>query len=339
MSFPTNSINTSAAADRSGGVPITAIHPDIIRTHILNRLDGATLASTSCASSQFLALCGDDQLWRDLCNATWPSTTDPRVLRAISAFPPLTAHRSFYSDSFPSTQHQHLKEARLSETPELISAVDIYCDDQLIYSKVLETETISNWFLSFPFSLELLDPKEMVRTPLKFEGEDGVCTALAEENLRVSWILIDPNNKRAVNVASHKAVDSRLHWLNGDIQLRYSTVSAIANGELVQCAVVVTCGRKEGGELQVKEVKMQVEDLEGRTLSGRDSLKILQAAMEGPRRRIDCKREKEIYELFLRKKVQYREKEQRRETGLDMICVFIGLSIFFAIWIFFLKIK
>ncbi|XP_075521999.1 F-box protein At2g27310 [Primulina tabacum] len=335
MSFSTNSTTTSAAADPSGGDPITAIHPDIIQTHILNRLDGATLASTSCASSQFLALCRDDQLWRDICNSTWPSTTDPRVLRAISAFP--SAHRSFYSDSFPSTtHHQHPKQPCLSETSELISAVDIYCDDQLIYSKVLETETVSNWFLSFPLSLELLDAKEMVPTPLKFEGENGACTSRAEEHLRVSWILIDPNNKRAVNVASHKAVYSRMHWSNGDIQLRYATVAAVATGELVQCAVVVTCGGKEGGELHVKEVKMQVEDMEGRTLSGRDSLEILQAAMEGPRRRIECKREKDIYELFSRKKVQYREKEQRRETGLDMICIVIGLSIFFAIWIFFL---
>lgn len=331
MSLSTNSTTTSADADRGGDDPITAIHPDIIQTHILNRLDGATLVSTSCASSQFLAICGDDKLWRDICNSTWPSTTDPRVLRAISAFP--SAHRSFYSDSFPSTHHQHPKEARLSETPELISAVDIYCDDQLIYSKVLETETVSNWFLSFPLSLELLDPKEMVPTPLKVD-EDGACTSFVEEHLRVSWILIDPNNKRAVNVASHKAVDSRPHWSNGDIKLRYATVAAVATGELVQCAVVVTCGGKDGGELHVKEVKMQVEDMEGRTLSGRDSLEILRAAMEGPRRRIDRKREKDMYELFLREKVQYREKERRRETGLDMICIVIGLSIFFAICIF-----
>ncbi|XP_073134390.1 F-box protein At2g27310-like [Henckelia pumila] len=326
MSFCRNSsTTTSAAADGGGGDPITAIHPDIIQTHILNRLDGATLASTSCASSQFLALCGDDQLWRNICNSTWPSTTHPRVLRAISAFP--SAHRSFYSDAFPSTHHPHPKEARLSETPELISAVDIYCHDRLIYSKVLETETVSNWFSSFPLSLELLDPKEMVPTPLKFED------AAAEEQLRVSWILIDPNNKRAVNVASHKAVESRMHWLNGDVQLRYATVSA---GGLAQCAVVVTCGGKEGGELHVKEVKMQVEDMEGKTLSGKDSLEILQAAMEGPRRRIDSKREKQVYESFLRKKVKFREDEQRWEKGLDMICILVGLSIFFAIWIFFL---
>lgn len=218
----------------------------------------------------------------------------------------------------------------------MISAVDIYCNDQLIYSKVLETETLSNWFLSFPLSLELLDPKEMVPTPLKFEAEDCACTTIAKEHLRVSWILIDPNNKRAVNVASHKAVDSRMHWSNGDIQLRYATVAAVATEELVQCAVVVTCGGKEGGELHVKEVKMQIEDVEGRILCGRDSLEILQAAMEGPRRRIDCKREKDIYELFSRKKVQYREKEQRKETGLDMICIVIGLSIFFGILMFFL---
>ncbi|KZV46696.1 F-box protein-like [Dorcoceras hygrometricum] len=330
MFFGKNSTNVSTAA--AGGDTITAIHPDIIGTHILRRLDGATLASTSCASSQLLSLCSDDQLWRSICNSTWPSTTDTRVLRAISAFP--SGHRSFYSDSFPSAHHELPRETRSVQKSELISAVDIYFEDRLIYSKVLETETVSNWFLSFPLSLELLDPKEIVPTTLKIEEDSGDCASLAAQHLKLSWILIDPNNGRAVNVASRTAVESRRNWSDGDIQLRFATVVASATRELVQCAVLVNCGGKDGGELHLKEVKMQVEDMEGRTLSGRDSFGILQAAMEGRRRRIDCKREKDIYESFLKKKVQYKEKQQMRERGLDMICIVIGLSIFFSIWIF-----
>ncbi|XP_073138779.1 F-box protein At2g27310-like [Henckelia pumila] len=155
---------------------------DIIQTHILNRLDGATLASASCASSQFRALCSDDQLWRNICNSTWPSTTHPRVVSAISAFP--SAHRSFYLDSFPSMHHQ------LPETT---------------------TQIGGDWFLDHKLFLHLLDPTETVPVPLQIHhGINGM--SLLKKHLRVSWIMIDPNNKRALNVASQKAVSLIWQW-------------------------------------------------------------------------------------------------------------------------------
>lgn len=321
----------------AGATFITAIHPDIIQSHILNRLDGPTLAATTCASAQFLSLCSEDILWREICNATWPSTTDPIVRAAISAFP--SAHRSFYSDSFPSACCHSLgrrprQPARAPETHGLISAVDIFYDDKLIYSRVKVTETVSGWFLSSPFRVDVVEPKEIVVAPLKFDGEDGTCMELAKEKLRVSWILIDPYKKRAVNIASVAAVEARRHWLTEDIQLRYATVVDGGDGELVQCAVVVTCGGKEGGELQVREISMQVEDMEGKILTGLDSLGILDAAMEGRREKSDVKMQREVYEMFLRMKIQSRERKQKRERSLDMVCIAVGVAIFLAIWTF-----
>ncbi|KAL0369509.1 UNVERIFIED_CONTAM: F-box protein [Sesamum angustifolium] len=334
-----SSTTSASAADQGGGTTttiITAIHPDIIQSHILNRLDGPTLASTTCASAQLLSLCNDDCLWKDICNSTWPSTTDTRVPPAISAFP--SAHRSFYSDAFPALRHhqatRETHQQRLPDTVELISAVDIYYEDKIIYSKVLVTETLSAWFLNTPFRLELLDPKETVPTPLK--SDDGTVMARAEDCLRVSWILIDPVKRRAVNLASRKAVEVRRHWLTDDIQVRYATVMGDGGGGLVQCAVVVTCGGKEdGGEVRVREVSMYVEEMEGKIVGGMESVEILGAAMEGQRRRSDGEKEKEIYEMFLRVKAGCRERKQR-EKGLDMVCISAGILIFFAIWIFFM---
>ncbi|KAL0418341.1 UNVERIFIED_CONTAM: F-box protein [Sesamum radiatum] len=163
-----------------------------------------------------------------ICNSAWPSTTHPTVRRAIDAFP--SGHRSFYSDSFPAVRcrgpSEKARQVRVPGTSEFISAVDIYCDEKLVYSKVLVTETLSGWFLSSPFRIDLLEPKETVPTPLKYDGEEGACMELAEDRIRVSWILIDPTKKRAVNVASLKAVEARRHWLTEDIQLRYATVMA-----------------------------------------------------------------------------------------------------------------
>ncbi|PIN25207.1 hypothetical protein CDL12_02044 [Handroanthus impetiginosus] len=286
-------------------------------------------------SLELLSLCTEDQLWREICNSTWPSTTYPSVRAAISAFP--SGHRSFYSDSFPAAGGHQSKKAhqvRVPDTSELISAVDIYFDDKLIYSKVLVTETLSGWFLSSPFRIDLLGQKETVPTPMKFDGE---CMELAEERLRVSWILINPSKKRAVKVTSQKAVEARRHWLTEDIQLRYATVVDGGGGEQVQCGVVVTCGGKEGGELQVGEVSMQVEDMEGKILTGLDSLVTLEEAMEGQRCKSDTKTDREIYEMFLTKKIHFRERKQSRERSLDMVCVATGVSIFLAIWVFFLS--
>lgn len=339
---------TAAAAEvtttyQGGGTSITAIHPDVIRTHILNRLDGPTLASTTCASTQFKYLCTEDNLWRDICNSTWPSTAHPSVMDAITSFP--SGHRSFYSDSFPTLHHHGLlhrhsskesQEQRLLQTPELISAVDIYYAGKLVYSKVLKTETGSLWFLSSPLRIDLLDLKETVPVPVTLEGEEDTCMENLEEHLTVSWIVIDPVSKRAVNVASSKAVETRRNWLTDEIQLRYYTVIAGAEeGELVQFGVVVTCGGKEGAELDLKEVSMQVEDMEGKIQTGMDSLVILLEAMEGKRSKSNIRVEKERFHLLQKKRIECRVRKQRRERNLDIVYISTGVAFFCSLWAYF----
>lgn len=207
--------------------------------------------------------------------------------------------------------------------------MDIYYDEKLIYSKVMVTETLSGWFLCSPFRLDLLDPKETV--PVKFDVEEGDCRTLLEQRMRVSWILIDPKRKRAANVASMTSVETRRHWLTEDIQLRFAIVMPACGGDLVQCGVVVTCGGKEGGDLQVREVTLQVEDMEGKVLNGSDILGILHEAMDGERKKSNRDIERESYEKFLKMKIQCRERNQRRERSLDMMCIATGVTIFFAL--------
>lgn len=343
------SISSSpTTADHCGGAAaISAVHPDIIQTHILTRLDGPTLASASCASSDLHDLCSEENLWKQICNASWPSTADPSVQQVISMFP--SGHRSFYSDSFPTILHQQLQQLshrrrrgpklnKLSaaETPELISAVDIHYGDQLLYSKVVATEALSGWFMCSPFRIDLLDPKEVVPTPVKFDGEEGECMKSVEENMRLSWIVIDPSKKRAVNLSSMRPVDVRRHWLTGEIQVKYATVMAGAGGcgEFVNCKVMVSCGAKEGGDLQVREVSLQVEDMEGKIIRGKDCLAILQEAMDGKRRKGEVGEGKRIYEMFLEVRREWKVRKQNSERRLDMVCIATGVSIFMAFWIF-----
>ncbi|KAK9999646.1 hypothetical protein SO802_019249 [Lithocarpus litseifolius] len=332
---------TTVDHDHRGGTAISDVHQDVIKSHILTRLDGATLASASCASSHLHALSTEEQLWREICFSTWPSVDDPRVRHVISSFP--GGYRSFFSDSFPLLHHRSPPKQQHHNRPflaEIISAVDVHYKESLILSKVQENETKSNWFLCSPFRFDLLEQKESVQTQIRHVGENQAWLDHLEENLKLSWILIDPTRNRAVNISSRSPVLVQRHWLTGDVQLRYSTVVSGGedSSELVQCAVVVTCEGKVGGAMHVREVSMQVEDLEGKHLNGKDSLVIFQGAMESGKRQKERKagEGKERFEEFLKMKGERKERKQRRERALDMACIATGLTIFVAFWSFLL---
>ncbi|XP_052184665.1 F-box protein At3g44326-like [Diospyros lotus] len=329
-------MDSDSSATTGGGVgtAISAVHVDIIQTHILTRLDGPTLASACCASSQLHILSQDENLWRDVCNQTWPSTSDPLLRHLISTFP--AGHRSFFSDSFSTLHHRHRSQTKRQLPPppppsELISAIDIHYQDHIILSRIHRTETVTGWFLCSPFRLDLLEPKETVPTPIKLDG------ANLEDNLTLSWVMIDPTQNRAANFSSRRPVSVNRHWLTGDIEVRYSVVLAGGRkGELVVCEAVVTCcgNSKEGGELQVKDVSFLMEDMEGKNLRGQQSLVILQEAVRsGERRKGKRGEERERRGEFLRMKRERRERNLRRERTMDMACIAAGVVIFLA-WVF-----
>lgn len=196
-------------------------------------------------------------------------------------------------------------------------------------------EIQSEWFLCSPYRVDFLDPKESVQTPIRHVvGENMTWLKHLEKNLTLSWIIIDPTRKRAVNLSSRSPVSVQRHWLSGDIQVKYATVMAPeSTRELVQCVVVVTLGGNEGREMHVKEVSMQVENMDGKYFNGRDSLVILENAIEmGNRKKGKGNEAKKRYEEFLEMKKDRLDREMKREKVLDLACVAIGVSLFFAFW-------
>ncbi|XP_038905521.1 probable F-box protein At2g36090 [Benincasa hispida] len=339
----------SSAAGDGATTSISDIHPDILRTHILTRLDGPTLAAAACTSSEFHRLTSEPSLWADICHSTWPSTATQRLDALISEFP--DGPRSFFIDSFPRLSYHSetstssapspatyiRRRRRLHLPPELISAVDIYYRGEMIFSKVVETETVSGWFRCSPFRIDMLDPKDVIPTPIKFPiGGGNACRELGED-LTLSWIMIDAAGRRAMNMSSYRAVSVQRHWLSGEVQVQFATVLGGERGtaaEWVKCGIAVTCGGWEGGNLQVREVNLEVEDMDGTFLDGKDSLVILERAMEGKMGR----RGKKIkLEEFLEKKNERKERKVRREGTLDMMCLAFGFFGFatLCLWFFF----
>ncbi|KAK7404856.1 hypothetical protein VNO78_05866 [Psophocarpus tetragonolobus] len=331
---PTMMLDTTSTPSDEDTSSLTTLHPDIIHAHILTRLDGPTLASTASVSSLLHRLCTQEDLWSQICTATWPSLQEPTARYLISTIP--NAHRSIFSDAFPSLRHSSLQTHRPTPPPEeLFSAVDIYYQGKPVFSRVKRTQTQNNWFLTSPLWLDALEPNELIPMRVKFARKDEEWLKQVEENLSVSWIIVDPTGKRAANVSSRRAVVARRHWLTREVEVLYAVEMAGERGratERVQCVVKVTCCGKVGGELHVKEVNLVMEDSEGRHVSGKESVSILQKAMVcGERERVDHARDKERFQNFTCLKKENTKRRFQRERARDLLST---LFAFFALLFF-----
>ncbi|KAG9147977.1 hypothetical protein Leryth_003559 [Lithospermum erythrorhizon] len=320
----------------------TTLHPDIIQSHILNKLDGTSLASTSCVSTELNNLINAENLWKNCCSNQWPSSLDPLVQ------PHITNHRFFFSDASSSVHNLHLGHPVgdvlcSSQSPKmknLISAVDIFYEDKLIFSRVIATESSASWLSCSPFKIDILEPKEVFPTSVKITGDDRNCMAEMEKSLKLSWILIDGDSNRALNVSSMCPVSVCRHWLTGDIKVKYATVvpdrrNRDGGEALMQCGVVVSC--KEGEEMHVKEVSLLVEDDEGLVLYGNEGLEIVQEVIKGERSVKNSNEERKRYEKFDKLKSDLSEMKERKEHRLDTIVVFSGVSVFLSLCMLFLS--
>ncbi|CAH8384288.1 unnamed protein product [Eruca vesicaria subsp. sativa] len=300
---------------------ISTVHQDIIETHILTRLDGPTLASVSCASTHLHKLASNELLWSKINSSTWPSTA------TISDH-----HRSFFSDVYSVLDTPGSVSDPHRPLPELISAVDLHYRGKLILSRVVKTETTTEWFRSSPLRIDLVDEKDSVETPIKRgRWTEDTCRDL-EEELTLSWIVIDPVGKRAANLSSHRAVSVERSWLSGEVEAKFATVVGS-----VECVItVVTCGEEV---MHVREVSLEVEEVEGTRLNGKDSLVILRSVMEGKRgngrrREVEAKRR---HEEFMEKRREVKEKKLRVDLVFDILCVVFGVLGFgtlvgFCLW-------
>lgn len=170
--------------------------PNDVLTHVLSLLDGPTLTSLSCASSRLYSLSSDPSIWRHLCLSMWPSLNHPHVLSL-----PIP-HRSFIADAypFPATRLPPCAISTDCLPKQLISAVDIQHNGQSIFSRVMETDTSSTWFLAMPLRFDALERKAVIPETLPQEE------VISPDELTLSWIIIDPSRCRSVNLSSRLPV-------------------------------------------------------------------------------------------------------------------------------------
>ncbi|KAG8089031.1 hypothetical protein GUJ93_ZPchr0011g28373 [Zizania palustris] len=274
---------------------------------VLSRLDGASLAAVGCASSSFHGLAADEETWRGLCLALWPSVRD--VLGCGG-----DGYRALFADAFPFPEACPAPRVPASGAlplpARLVSAVDLQHEGVCIMSRVVETDTSSAWFLGSPFRVDAL-VQEGFSAP----------SLITPSELALSWILIDPMSGRAVNASSRRPVAVDRKWLTGETVTRFTVV--LGN---VALDAAVTCDDRYG---HVREVSLCVEDGDGGGVNGHDGLTVVTAAMANTRQGKGAEAAaRHRYEVFVQGKRARKEWKARREGIVDLCCSGIGAAAF-----------
>jgi hypothetical protein len=228
------------------------LDPDIMYTHILSRLDGTTLTALSLVSSELRHLiCNNtEDLWRNICTSTWPSLLlDPIVDSTISTFP--GGYRSFFSDAaFPSLHHHKYPHCSSPSTIDLIHVVDVFVKGKPLYSRV-----ILERYNKIPKFDVKSDDSNLGHIHFRVKAESS---EYLQENLRLSWVVIDPTRKRAANLfcSSVKPLSVRplSYHYNYDVVYGMEMVGERTT-EMINFEVTVPCFFK-GDWFQVRGVNV-----------------------------------------------------------------------------------
>ncbi|XP_031263798.1 F-box protein At2g27310-like [Pistacia vera] len=243
---------------------------------------------------------------------------------------------------------------------DFVSVVDIRYKDKPVCSKVLwgipNANGFNGWFYNCPFRIDLLtfatrdDDSDSEVTlsvsdglppisSMEKERKDGKLWKELCDGLRLSWIVVNKKIKQAANLSSWSPLGGQRHWpTDKDFVIRFGSVlpaKDILPCQVVECILIMkfrvirTEGEGVQTTLKLTELSMQLEDMEGAHVNGRNSLLILKEALS-------CCRSKNYSEVLeschLYSKVQseFKEEKMRNESRLDRLCILSGIAAFIS---------
>ncbi|KAI4365654.1 hypothetical protein MLD38_021620 [Melastoma candidum] len=252
-----------------------------------------------------------------------------------------------------------IDELESTSPSDFVSLVDIRFRDQPICSKVLwgvpNTNGSNLWFYSCPFRVDLLNYSaseedrdfhqgrgitlsESNGLPsilsMETERKDGKLWQELRDGIRLSWIIVNRKEKQAANFSSWIPLGGQRHWpTDKDFVIRFGSILPardVLPCQVAECVLVMKFKlTREGSStaLRLKELSMQLEDMEGAHVNGRNSLSILKEALS-------CRRSRNYGEVLescrLYSKVQSELKEEklRNENRIDRLCILSGIAAF-----------
>ncbi|KAF6144745.1 hypothetical protein GIB67_017764 [Kingdonia uniflora] len=245
---------------------------------------------------------------------------------------------------------------------DFISIVDVRYKDKVIYSKVLwgipDSDGFNGWFYNCPFRIDLLsysdrddNHDEVILSvadglpaiaSIERERKDGKLWKELRDGIRLSWIVVNKKVKQSANVASWIPLGGQRHWpTDKDFLIRFGSIlpaKDILPCKVVECIIVMKFRVIQTGEggvgqtgLKLTELSMQLEDMGGAHVNGRNSLLVLKEALS-------CCRSKNYSEaleschLYSKVQNELKEEKMRNESRLDRLCIISGIAAFFTFW-------
>lgn len=233
---------------------------------------------------------------------------------------------------------------------DFVSIIDIRYKDRTMCSKILwgipnANNGFNGWFRSCPFQIDLLahEPSDEIVLSLsdglpsirsiEMERKDGKLFEDIRDGIRLSWILVNRKTKKAANLSSWSPIGGQRHWpTENDFLLRFGSVlpaKDILPCRVVECIIImkfrVSCIEGDDGSganktLKLTEVSMQLGDMEGSHVNGRNSLLVLEEALS-------CRRSRNYGEalescrLYSRVQSEVKEEKMRYENRLDSVWI------------------
>ncbi|ERN12318.1 hypothetical protein AMTRI_Chr01g114950 [Amborella trichopoda] len=248
---------------------------------------------------------------------------------------------------------------------DFVSIVDVRYKDKALYSKVIwgipDSDDFHGWFYNCPFRIDLIgysnedDNHEGEITlsvadglppiaSIERERKDGKLWKELRDGIRLSWIIVNKKMKQAANLASWTPLGGQRHWpTEKDFLIRFGSIlpaKDILPCQVVECILVLKCrvvttgeGEGEGSQttLKITELSMQLEDMEGSHVNGRNSLLVLEKALS-------CCRSKNYSEVleschrYSKAQSELKEEKIRNESRLDRLCILSGIAAFITFW-------
>ncbi|XP_029143292.1 F-box protein At2g27310 isoform X2 [Arachis hypogaea] len=292
---------------------------------ILRRLDGATLASAACTCAALCSISKEESLWENVCSSMWPSTNREDVKSLISS---VGGFRKFYADSFPLIVNKDVMEFHHNNYFE-------YPDDWT-EAEYYDSEGNNDGAVNLSISDGLPAITSMER-----EKKDGKLWKELSNGLRLSWIVVNRKIKQAANLSSWFPLGGQRHWpTDNDFVVRFGSIlpaEEILPCQVVECILImkfrVVHTESEGIQTSLKltELSMQLEDMEGAHVNGRNSLHILKKALS-------CQRSKnygdalESCHMYSKVQNELKKEKMRNENRLDRLCILSGIAAFMTFW-------
>ncbi|KAL8100829.1 F-box protein At2g27310-like [Apium graveolens] len=242
---------------------------------------------------------------------------------------------------------------------DFVSIVDVRFKNKTVYSKVLwgipNANGYNGWFSDCPFRVDLLthsardedhagevtlsESDGLPPVPsIERERKDGKLWQELRNEVQLSWIVVNRKIKQAANLSSWIPLGGQRHWpTDKDFLIRFGSVlpaKEILPCQAVECILtmkfrMIHSDGVSGVQtaLKLTELSMQLGDMEGAHVNGRNSLLVLKESLS-------CRRSKNYSEaleschLYSKVQSELKEEKMRNESRLDRMYILSGITAF-----------